>query len=176
MSPRSEISLSSEELQALTAFSVLCAAKVLPLFERDMPEDTRPRAAIEAASAFVSHGKRSNDLRMKGLAAYKASRQAKTPVAIQAAESATQAVGAAYLHPIFDARQVKHILGAAAHGAYALELDAGDISASNTFQSWVLQNTPTIVTTVLKRYPPAPGGGGRAGALLRTFDAALRTH
>jgi hypothetical protein len=33
---------------------------------------------------------------------------------------------AAYLHPLADAHQVKHILGAAAHAARAAELVAGD--------------------------------------------------
>ena len=175
MPSNSEISLSQEELQALAAFSVMCAERVLPLFERDMPGDMRPRTAIEAASAFVSHGRRSNDLRIKGLAAYKASRQAKTPVAVQVAEAATQTIGAAYLHPLFDARQVKHILGAAAYAAYAVELDRGTESASDEYLSWVLQHTPTTVISVLKRYPPAPNGGGRAGALLRLLDTKLRS-
>ncbi len=30
-----------------------CAERVLPLFEREHPDDVRPRAAIEAARAWV---------------------------------------------------------------------------------------------------------------------------
>ena len=33
---------------------------------------------------------------------------------------------------------------------------------------------PPIVVDVLKRYPAAPPGGGRVGALIRQLDAALR--
>ncbi len=34
----------------------------------------------------------------------------------------------------------------------------------------------SVVVDVLKRYPDAPGGGRRAGELLRTLDASLRSR
>ena len=37
----------------IVAFACDCAERVLPLFERAMPEDVRPRRAIEAARAWV---------------------------------------------------------------------------------------------------------------------------
>ena len=46
--------------------------------------------------------------------------------ASDAARAAVAAAGAAHLHPLAKASQVKHILGAAAHAARAFELAAGD--------------------------------------------------
>ena len=72
------------------------------------------------------------------------------------------AASAAYLHPLADAHQVKHILGAAAHAARAAELIAGDdrdVGAEHIEQAR-RRATPAVVE-VLKRYPAAPPGGGR---------------
>jgi hypothetical protein len=84
-------------------------------------------------------------------------------------------VGAAFLHPLPRATQVKHILGSAAHAARAFELFAGDDSAvglEQIAQSRIL--APPVVVEVLRRYSSAPPGGGRVGELLRTLDASLR--
>ncbi len=88
------------------------------------------------------------------------------------------AAGAAYLHPIADAHQVKHVLGSAAHAAHAAALAAGvDGSGESVASGWLdtarALATPEVVA-VLRRYPPAPGGGGRVGELVRRLDAALR--
>jgi hypothetical protein len=83
--------------------------------------------------------------------------------------------GAAYLHPLANATQVKHILGAAAHAARAHELVAGDdrtVGAAHVGQA-ARRATPAVVD-VLTRFPPAPGGGGRVGELMRMLDADLR--
>ncbi|MFD9606277.1 hypothetical protein [Streptomyces sp. NPDC059970] len=86
------------------------------------------------------------------------------------------AAGAAYLHPLAKATQVKHILGAGAYAARAAELAAGDdrsIGAENLEQT-VHRATPAVVD-VLKRFPAAPSGGGRVGELIRMLDADLRS-
>ena len=96
-----EIQLSIDELREMTSWAIQCAQRALPIFEQYNPDDSRPRDAITAAQEFVKIGKRSNALRMAGLAAYKASRSVVSDIAAsEAALSATQAVGAAYLHPI----------------------------------------------------------------------------
>src|SRR5215208_6175300 len=85
------------------------------------------------------------------------------------------AASAAYLHPLADAHQLKHILGAAAHAARAAELIAGDdrdVGAEHIEQAR-RRATPAVVE-VLKRYPAAPPGGGRVGELIRDLDEALR--
>ena len=89
--------------------------------------------------------------------------------------AAMAAAGAAYLHPLADAHQVKHILGAAAYAARAAELMAGDdrtVGATHIEQAG-RRATPLLVK-VLSRYPAAPPGGGRVGELVGDLDAALR--
>lgn len=102
-------------------------------------------------------------------------RDAGQAAASDAARAAMATAGAAFLHPLAQATQVKHILGAAAHAARALELAAGDDSAVGAHyiaQSRTLAHS--VVVDVLRRYPPAPPGGGRVGELIRRLDASLR--
>jgi len=92
-----------------------------------------------------------------------------------AARAALAAAGAAFLHPLAKATQVKHILGPAAHAARAFELAAGNDPAAgddHIKQARIL--APPAVVEVLRRYPAAPPGGGRAGELIRQLDASLR--
>jgi hypothetical protein len=56
-----------------------------------------------------------------------------------------------------------------------LELSAGDdptVGADHLARSRVLARP--VVVEVLRRYPAAPGGGGRVGELIRQLDASLR--
>jgi hypothetical protein len=74
-----------------------------------------------------------------------------------------------------EATQVRHVLGAAARAARALELSAGDdpaVGAEHLGRARSLAGP--VVVDVLRRYPPAPRGGGRVGELLRQLDASLR--
>jgi len=169
------IELNMNELREIAGYAAECACRVLPIFERDRPDDLRPRNAIDAALAFSSGGRRTAALRAIAMAAYKAARETSQPAADQAARAAGAAAAAAYLHPLASADQVKHILGAAAHAARAAELDAGDDwSVGAESRDWALQRAPSLVVAVLARYPAAPAGGGRTGELLRDLDAALR--
>ena len=139
------------------------------------PPDSRPREAIDAAWTFAWGGERGKALRDTGWAAHKAAREAGTTAAGDAARAAMYAASAAYLNPLADAHQVKHILGAAARAARAAELmagDDGDIGAGH-IEHACRRATPAVVD-VLRRYPPAPPGGGRVGELLRDLDGALR--
>ncbi len=92
-----------------------------------------------------------------------------------AARAAMAAAGAAYLHPLARATQVKHILGSVAHAARAAELAADDqpeVGAEHVERA--RRRVPPEVVDVLSRYPAAPAGGGRVGELIRALDAALR--
>jgi hypothetical protein len=172
-----EIALSKEDLRALTGYAAECAQGVLEIFERSQPGDSRARDAIDAAWAFARGGERGKILRDTAWAALKAARHAETAAAGEAARAALAAASAAYLHPLADAHQVKHILGAAAHAARAAELVAGDdrdVGAQHIDQA--RRRAPASVVDVLKRYPEAPRGGGRVGALLRELDHALRNR
>ncbi|WP_095986727.1 putative immunity protein [Cystobacter fuscus] len=171
----SEIVLSMQDLREVTRYAAESAQEVLEIFERAHPADSRPRDAIDAAWTFARGGARGKALRDAGWAAHKAARHADTAAAGDAARAAMSAAAAAYLHPLADAHQVKHILGAAAHAARAVELIAGDdrdVGAEHIEQ--VRRRVTSAVIDVLERYPAAPPGGGRVGELLRALDEALR--
>jgi len=170
-----QIPLEMDELRAVAAYAAYCAETVLTIFEAQHPDDARPRQSIAAAHAFAQGGARGKLLRDAAWAALKAAKQAGSVAAGEAARAAMAAAGAAYLHPLPNATQVKHILGAAAHAARATELDAGDDPAIGAHHLDVLRQavTPTVVA-VLSRFPVAPAGGGRGGTLLRELDQALR--
>ncbi|QFG23528.1 putative immunity protein [Actinomadura sp. WMMB 499] len=175
-SPTIELSLA--ELREVARFAAACARPALVIFERDRPDDRRPRTAIDAARAFADGGERTRAIRDGAWAAWRSHQDARAAgraAASDAARAAVGAAGAAFLHPLAKSTQVKHILGAAAHAARAFELATGDdpaVGAGHIAQSRIL--APPAVVDVLRRYPAAPPGGGRVGALIRELDAALR--
>ena len=172
------IELSMAELREITGYAGACAEPALAIFERDCTDDPRPRAVLDEARRFAAGGNRTKALRVTALAALKAARTAQEmerEAAADAARAAGHAGGAAYLHPLAKATQVKHILASAAHAARAIELDAGgdpDVGADYIEKARGLASP--IVVSVLTRYPNAPSGGGRVGELLRRLDASLR--
>jgi hypothetical protein len=172
------IELSRSELREVTGYAVACARPALAIFERERPDDRRPRAAIDAAQAFADGAERTKALRDRAWAAHRAAQEARDAgqaAASDAARAAGHAVGAAFLHPLANATQVKHILGSAAHAARAFELSAGDdpaVGADQIARSRILAHP--VVVDVLRRYPAAPRGGGRVGELIRQLDASLR--
>lgn len=167
--------LSTDDLRAVTAFAAACAEEVLGVFEADRPDDPRPRDAIATAWEFARGGRRGKALRDAAWAAMRAGQESSSDAADAAARSAMAAAGAAYLHPLPNATQVKHVLGAAAHAARALELAADDDPAVGVAHvAEVVGRVAPEVVAVLRRYPPAPAGGGRVGALTRLLDTALR--
>jgi hypothetical protein len=172
------IELSRPELRAVAGFAVACARPALTIFERARPHDRRPHAAIDAAQAFADGAERTKAIRDGAWAAQRAAQEARDAgqlAASDAARAAVAAAGAAFLHPIAKATQVKHILGPAAHAARAFELFAGEdpaVGADRIEQARVLASP--VVVDVLRRYPAAPSGGGRVGELLRQLDTSLR--
>lgn len=172
------IELSMAELREIAGYAVACAEPALAIFERERPGDRRPRAAIDAARAFADGAKRTKVIRDSAWAAQRAfqeARDAGQAAASDAARAAVAAASAAFLHPLAKATQVLHILGPAAHAARAFELDASDdrdIGAGYIDSTRGLANP--VVVSVLRRYPNAPSGRGRAGELLRSLDASLR--
>jgi hypothetical protein len=172
------IALTHVELRHVAGFAVASARPALMIFERDRPEDGRPRTAIDAAAAFVDGAERTRALRDSAWAAHRAAQEARDAgraAASDAARAAGHAAGAAFLHPLAKATQVRHILGAAAHAAHAFELDAGDEQAAGASHiARLLVLADPVVVDVLRRYPVAPEGGGRVGELIRRLDASLR--
>ncbi|MEU5980072.1 putative immunity protein [Streptomyces sp. NPDC047315] len=170
------IELTEDELRQIAGYAADCARRVLSIFERSRPADTRPRDAVAAADAFAAGGRRTGALRQSAWAAHRAAREAESPAAVDAARAASLAAAAAYLHPTASAHQVRHVLGAAAHAARAEELaHEEDCGATVVTLEWARRHAPAAVTAVLDRLPAAPNGGGRVGEFLRDLDATLRT-
>jgi hypothetical protein len=171
------IQLSRSELREVAGYAAACARPALAIVERERPHARRPRAAIEAAQAFADGGERTKALRDSAWAAHRAAQEARDAgqaAASDAARAAGHAAGAAFLHPLPKASQVKHILGSAAYAARAFELSAGDNPAVGLDQITQSRLAPPVVVEVLRRYPSAPSGGRRVGELIRTLDASLR--
>nr|WP_079073614.1 exonuclease SbcC [Streptomyces sp. Root1310] len=132
-----KIELSEHELREIAGYAARCARRALPLFEQSLPADPRPRDAVDAADVFAAGGRRTGALRQSAWAAYRAAQEAASPAsaaspaAADAARAASHAAAAAYLHPLADAHQVKHVLGAAAHAARAEELAAEDLAVGD---------------------------------------------
>jgi len=170
-----EIDLSMDELREIARYAAQCAIRALPIFEREVPGDSRPRDAIDSAFTFAAGGRRTNALRTSAWVAYRAALEASSPAAVDAAHAACQAAAAAFLHPLARAHQVKHVLGSAAHAARAAEIDAGaDLSVAAGCVDWARQHAPAAVVAVLRRLPIAPNGGDRVGELMRMLDDTLR--
>lgn len=171
-----DFALTMDELRVVARFAVQSAEEVLSLFEEHHPDDRRPRAAVEAASAFVDGAERSTLQRVTAMAAHRAAKDAASEPAEHAAHAAGDAAAAAYLHPIARATQVGHILRAAALAARAAELSAGDVPAvgDRHIARAMARATPALVD-VLRRYPPGPTGRSRVAQLMTALDTSLRS-
>lgn len=167
--------LTIEELRAVTAYAVACASPTLSIVAKAMPDDPRPATAIEAAQTFAGGAPRSNLQRIAAVDAHRAGREAPTEAAGHAATAAGDAAGSAYLHPLANATQVRHILGAAAHAARAAELARGDdpVVAQYVLYGAARRITPEV-RDVLERYPRAPAGRTRVAQLMQSLDSLIR--
>ncbi len=170
-----DVELTLEELRAVAGYAVACAEPALVVFRKEHPADGRPSAALEAARVFAAGAPRSRLQRAAAADAHRAARDAATEAARCAATAAGDAAGAAYLHPLARATQVRHILGAAAYAARAAELARGDdpVVAEYVITAAATRATPVVVG-VLTRYPRPPQGRTRVAALMYRLDGMLR--
>lgn len=170
-----DFELTMDELRAIAAYAVACAAPALVIFTRVSPDDPRPAAALDAARAFAEGAPRSRLQRVASADAHRAAKGAPTPAAGHAASAAGAAAAAAYLHPLATATQVRHILGPATHAARAAELARGDdpVVAEYVITAAATRAAPVVVD-VLTRYPRAPAGRTRVAALMQRLDSLLR--
>ncbi|MFH0860343.1 MAG: hypothetical protein V1921_04025 [Candidatus Altiarchaeota archaeon] len=107
--------LRREDHEALAVWAADCAEHVLPYFEKEYPEDDRPRKAIKACRRWARTGVfRMADVRRDSLAAHAAAREAKEDSAARyAARAAGQAVATAHAP--------RHAIGPAWYGIKAAE-------------------------------------------------------
>src|SRR6476659_6264297 len=167
--------VTTDELRAVATYAVGCAEPALVIFEKVHPDDPRPAAALEAARVFAEGEPRSRLQRTATADAHRAARDATTEAARHAADAAGAAAAAAYLHPLANATQVRHLLGSAAYAARAAELERGDdaVVAEYVITAAAKRATP-VVLDVLSRYPRAPKGRTRVAVLMDQLDSLLR--
>ncbi|AOD21636.1 exonuclease SbcC [Rhodococcus sp. p52] len=170
-----DFELTMDELRAVVRYVTESAQDVLPVFEESVPEDRRPRSALDAAREFVDGARRTRLQRVAALDAHRAAKDAPTEAASLAARCAGDVAAAAYLHPIAKATQVGHILRTAASVARIAELRAGgDPTAAEDSLDDARRRATPVVVDVLSRYPIAPTSRSRVGQLMSALDASLR--
>lgn len=131
---------SRDDQKAMAIWAADCAERVLFLFEKGYPKDSRPREAIEVCRRWIDSGQFSMaEIRRASLAAHAAAREAEANVAAScAARAAGQAVATAHVP--------QHAYGAA---YYALKAIAAadpanaeaSVSAEYEWQSGELPET-----------------------------------
>ncbi|WP_406151461.1 putative immunity protein [Streptomyces sp. NBC_01012] len=170
-----DFDLTMDELRVVARYVARHAEDVLSVFEQAVPDDPRPRAAIEAAWVFINGANRTMSQRITSLDAHRAARYAPSEAARLAARSAGDAASAAYLHPIAQAGQVGHILRAPASAAHIARIGAGGDPAmvDAPLERSRRRATPVLID-VLCRYPPVAGGSSPVARLMSTLDRFLR--
>ena len=103
--------LTDEHHHLIAEWALVCAEHVLPLFERERPDDSRPRDAITVGRAWIRGELRMKDAHQAAFVANAAARGVSDPAKF-AALSAGQAVAVAHV--------AAHDLGAAAYAIRAV--------------------------------------------------------
>jgi hypothetical protein len=172
-----DFELIMDDLRVVARYAVESAQGVLPLFEDAYPGDPRPRAAIEAAWAFVNGAPRTRLQRVTAMDAHRAAKEAASEASKHAALAAGDAAAAAYLHPLPKATQIGHILRAAANAARAAEFSAGDDSnVGDVLIEQARERATPALIDILCRYPPAPVGNSRVAIMMKNLDTTLRAR
>ena len=167
--------LDLDSLRAIAGWSADCAERALPVFDSRAEGDQRPRAAIEGIREFAAGGRRVAKLRSLATQAHAAAREAGDPAAAAAARAAGVAAASAYTHPLADVHQTKHIVGAGAYSALALETShGGDSSVGHAEVLWAIEHAPPEVRDVLLKMPAREAGTSRLDTLLYELDAGIR--
>lgn len=169
--------LTLESLRALGSWTADSAERVLPVFEKQVGSDTRPRAAIAGIRIFAGGGRRTARLRTLAVAAHAAAREAGDSAAAAAARAAGAAAASAYTHPLADVHQTKHIVCPAAYAALALELDQpGNPDVGGGEIRWAIEHAPPEVRDILLQMPARQTGNSRLDQILYELDAGIRSR
>jgi len=169
--------LSEDDRRLVAAWAADCAWRVLPLFEREAPDDDRPRDGIARTRAFArGELDAAGQIRLR-FVANRAAGSATSPAARAAAWSAGQASGVAHMGA--------HALGAAAYAAKAVAAagpDGPDRAAAEIAAQLALLTPPARAALgllpLLGEDPSGPLGtgllaSGALGAHIRAIQAAL---
>ena len=148
-------SLSEDDRKRVAFWAADCAARVLPLFEREAPGDDRPRDAVERARAFAAGRLAAAEEINRRFLAGRATKSATSPAGIAAARAAAQAAAVAHVGA--------HALGAAAYAVRAVNLAAPDSGAVEAEREWQIARMTPGVAAALRSLPPL--GANSAGPL-----------
>ena len=172
------IELSRSELREVAGYAVACARQALAIFERERPDDRRPRASIDAAQAFADGGERTKALRDSAWAAHRA---AQGPAMRDRLRRATLRARPAARWVRRSSTPCRTLLRSSTSSDRPLMPHERSNSAAETIPPSDSTRSrsprilaPPVVVEVLRRYPSAPPGGRRFGELIRTLDASLQ--
>ncbi|MBB4907364.1 putative immunity protein [Actinophytocola algeriensis] len=165
------VPLTDDDRRALVTWAADCAQRVLPLFERRVPDDPRPRAALDGTRAFANGERHRGPLRPLAWAALAAAKETDDPVAYAVARAAAAAVAIPYIHPIATPHQVKHIVGPPLYAARARALAGEDADEE---VRWALGHADTTVREVTRRFPRGRHGRTALGSLSAKIEDGLR--
>jgi len=126
-----DLKLSETDRRELVEWTIACAERMLPLFLAQCPDDERPRAALDAARAFMRGEMSIDDVRETAFACHAAAREAGDPSALAAARVCGQA--AAVAHMAGHARQVPR---------YTAKAFPGDRARRDEELAWQRMNVP----------------------------------
>jgi len=135
--------LDKQDHRSLVLWATDCAEHVLPYFEKEYPEDDRPRKAIEAGRAWVRDKITMGEVRAAAFAAHAAARDADHTAARAAARAAGHAAATAHV---------------ASHAPHAADYAAAAAEAANVVEEceWQHRHLPEhfrpIALTFLKRF------------------------
>jgi hypothetical protein len=175
--PKQYFDLKIDTLRILAGWASDCADKVLLIFEETCPGDLRPRRAIEGARAFAAGAKRTQNLRILAMDAFRAANETEDPAASAAAQAASLAAASAFTHPLVDVQQTKHILGPAAYAALAVEIEHNnDPQCGESEIRSAIKSAPREVGEILLKMPARSMGKSRIDLLMYMLDKGLRNR
>ena len=165
-------------LRPATFWGIAFVAEVLPIFEENYPEDSRPRRALEVATKYAQGEKRGQELRRVSLEVFKIGKEVdETAKYVTKAASAISAVP--YTHTDLQIgeqgwRQARHVLGPIVYAAYALELSKTSKFESDDMIDRAIKVAPTEVHAIIRNFPPQPSKKTRLDILFKKLDDGLR--
>ena len=125
----------------LAEWAARCAEHTLPIFEKSMPGDDRPRLAIETLRQWVCGEKTMIECRKAAFGAHAAAREASDPASVAAARAAGQAAAVAHMY--------NHCSHAADYAAKAAKLarPENEVAFSDE-REWQWQQLPEELRTI----------------------------
>jgi hypothetical protein len=129
--------LDKPDRSSLALWAADCAEHVLPYFEKQYPDDDRPRKAIEAARAWTRGEIRVGEARAAAVAAHAAARDADEGAARAAARAAGQAAGTPHM-----AGHARHAAAYAVKAATYAAVPTAAVVATAAERDWQYRRIP----------------------------------